>query len=336
MRINVGLIGFGKHMTSKLIPAINAAKKNPQVIAVCRRKDLEATKQKHNLKYVTTAYKQIVEDPEINTIFIALPDPKLQTEIALLAIAYKKHVFVEKPAALTIAEYDKLIEKSFSENIVTCEGFNLVHIPSLKNIKSLINNQKLKQLDIECGITADSNSNDINEELSNGLNFAFIHAISVLNELLGQADILLINKLNISDNSYEIKIQAMYHHINMSVMLHFHNQSNDGFLFKINYQDNFGNNSIIDATIKNSTHLNEKQLSYALEVQDFFDSIEHSTSCKNSFSNNIGTHKMLAQLTNHIVHLAESSKCISSSPLTLYNNTNPTEQAHGDTRKLSL
>lgn len=53
-------------------------------------------------------FEQLLADPEIDAVDLCLP-PHLHAEAALAALAAGKHVFVEKPMALTAAECDKMV-----------------------------------------------------------------------------------------------------------------------------------------------------------------------------------------------------------------------------------
>ena len=52
-------------------------------------------------------YDAAIADPSIDAVVIAVP-PRFHLEIALRALAAGKHVLVEKPAFLTMRDYDRV------------------------------------------------------------------------------------------------------------------------------------------------------------------------------------------------------------------------------------
>src|SRR5215213_8550288 len=53
-------------------------------------------------------YAQAIADPRIDVLVVAVP-PKFHLELTLAALAAGKHVLVEKPAFLTMADYELVL-----------------------------------------------------------------------------------------------------------------------------------------------------------------------------------------------------------------------------------
>lgn len=61
--------------------------------------------------------KSILDDPEINIILVSTPN-NVHKELAVAAINAGKHVIVEKPVAMSVAELDEIIDASEKKNVV--------------------------------------------------------------------------------------------------------------------------------------------------------------------------------------------------------------------------
>jgi predicted dehydrogenase len=70
-------------------------------------------------------WRALVEDKEVDAVAVCVP-PALHTEVALAAMKAGKHVFVEKPLALTLDECD-LLEAAAARapNLKAAVGFNM-------------------------------------------------------------------------------------------------------------------------------------------------------------------------------------------------------------------
>src|SRR5205085_11613785 len=99
-RINWGIIGCGDVTEIKSGPAFNKVK-NSSLIAVMRR-DAEKAKdyaQRHNVPKWYDNADQLINDPDINAVYVATP-PSSHEEYTLAAISAGKPVYVEKPMSV--------------------------------------------------------------------------------------------------------------------------------------------------------------------------------------------------------------------------------------------
>ncbi|KAJ5919106.1 hypothetical protein N7466_010049 [Penicillium verhagenii] len=116
--IRFGLLGASNIAPVALIaPAIS----HPEVIvaAVAARDRTRAEKyaKKHNIPIVHATYEDLLQDPTIDAIYIALPD-SAHYEWALRSLAAKKHVLLEKPCCSNATEARSL----FTHPLVTSPG----------------------------------------------------------------------------------------------------------------------------------------------------------------------------------------------------------------------
>lgn len=74
------------------------------------------TGKKEGFEFATTDYKQILDDPEINTVFITTQHNS-HSHFVKAALSAGKHVFVEKPLCLTIEQLEEI--KSAYQLLIT-------------------------------------------------------------------------------------------------------------------------------------------------------------------------------------------------------------------------
>jgi len=85
----------------------------------------------------TTSFSDLLEDRELEAIVIATPVPT-HHELAKQALEAGKHVFVEKPPAMTGAEIDELVELAEARELVLMPGHLLLYHPGVQMLKELV------------------------------------------------------------------------------------------------------------------------------------------------------------------------------------------------------
>jgi predicted dehydrogenase len=124
-RIKVGVIGCGQAAVRGHLPALRHVR-GAEVIAVS---DTDA----HRLKRVADQfgiprrygeYAELVDDPQIDAVGVCVPTGS-HLEVASAVLDAGKHLFLEKPLALTLAECDELIERAGRATSLTMLGFNM-------------------------------------------------------------------------------------------------------------------------------------------------------------------------------------------------------------------
>ena len=103
---NVGFIGAGSFAQNSLLPVV---KKYGNMIGVATAHGNTAVNiaQKYGFGFATGDADEIIQNENINTIFIATRHD-FHAEYVLKALQKKKNVFVEKPLCLTIEELEKI------------------------------------------------------------------------------------------------------------------------------------------------------------------------------------------------------------------------------------
>lgn len=111
-RVVVGMIGAGSFASMVLLPNLSKTSATLKTIASARGTSAALAARKFGFQQATTDYQTILDDPEINTVFIATYH-NTHAQIVCEALKTGKHVFVEKPLALNRDELKK-IEETFN------------------------------------------------------------------------------------------------------------------------------------------------------------------------------------------------------------------------------
>src|SRR5665647_553178 len=100
-KINWGIIGCGDVTELKSGPAFNKVK-NSCLVAVMRRDAAKAKDyaQRHHVPRWYTDANLLINDPEVNAIYIATP-PSTHEAYTIAALAAGKPVYVEKPMTVS-------------------------------------------------------------------------------------------------------------------------------------------------------------------------------------------------------------------------------------------
>ena len=90
-----------------------------ELTAILGRKEsqekIETLINKHHIKKAYYDYDELLNDDEIDTIYVALPN-HLHYEYTKKALLHNKHVICEKPFTSNVNELDELIEKAKATN----------------------------------------------------------------------------------------------------------------------------------------------------------------------------------------------------------------------------
>lgn len=137
-KINWGIIGCGDVTEVKSGPAFNKVP-NSSLVAVMRRnaaKAVDYANRHHVPRWYNDADK-LINDPEVNAIYIATP-PSSHEQYALAAIAAGKSVYVEKPMTLNYASARKMTEAAEANNVKLVVAHYRREWPLFKKLKELV------------------------------------------------------------------------------------------------------------------------------------------------------------------------------------------------------
>jgi predicted dehydrogenase len=85
----------------------------------------------------TTDWREAITDPSVDVVDIVTPN-WLHKEIALAAIAAGKHVYCEKPLAVTASDAREMYEAAEAAGVKTLVGFNYLRNPAIAEARRLV------------------------------------------------------------------------------------------------------------------------------------------------------------------------------------------------------
>ncbi|KAJ7960059.1 Oxidoreductase family, NAD-binding rossmann fold protein [Quillaja saponaria] len=87
------------------------------------------------------SYNQVLNDPGVDAVYIPLPT-SLHVQWAVLAAKKKKHLLLEKPTALDVAELDQILEACESNGVQFMDGSMWWHHPRTAKMKELLSDSQ--------------------------------------------------------------------------------------------------------------------------------------------------------------------------------------------------
>ena len=133
---NVAFIGGGNYASRVLIPAFKRAGANLTTLVTSGGMSAIHHGKKNGFETASTDIEQALDD-EVDAIVIATQH-NLHASQTLKALEAGKHVFVEKPLALTLEEIDKIEASQKVANTTVMVGYNRRFSPHIQKIKSLL------------------------------------------------------------------------------------------------------------------------------------------------------------------------------------------------------
>lgn len=154
-RLGVALVGLGYYSTDLLAPALQQTKECYLAgIVTGTPSKAEAWKTKYNIPdkniYNYENFDQVANNPDIDVIYIVLP-PSMHREYVVRAANAGKHVWCEKPMAVTAQECQEMIDACKKNKLSLAIGYRLHHEPNTQEYRRIINKQLLgKVLKLNC------------------------------------------------------------------------------------------------------------------------------------------------------------------------------------------
>lgn len=133
-----GIIGCGDVTEVKSGPAFNKVE-NSSLLAVMRRNADKARDyaERHGVSKWYDNAEQLINDPDINAIYIATP-PSSHEEYTLAALAAGKPVYVEKPMTTSRASAERMLTASKHYNNKLCVAHYRREMPMFRHIRQLV------------------------------------------------------------------------------------------------------------------------------------------------------------------------------------------------------
>lgn len=140
-RLRWGILGAAR-VNERLLPAIVEAE-NSELVAIASRRPGAAAETLHKYAPGNTSaavydtLEALLDDSRVQAVYLPMANHE-HAEWALRAIANGKHVLIEKPMALTVADIDAIEQAAKKAGVAVMEGFMYRFHPQHARIRALI------------------------------------------------------------------------------------------------------------------------------------------------------------------------------------------------------
>lgn len=134
----IGVIGAGNFSKAMLVPGVAKSRAHIAYVADLNAAAARHLARKFDIPQAVTDYRVILDDRQVNGVMIAVGH-NLHARLVCEALAAGKHVFVEKPLAMTVDEVKQVLEASAaypSQQVMV--GFNRRFSPHVVKMRELL------------------------------------------------------------------------------------------------------------------------------------------------------------------------------------------------------
>ncbi len=132
----IAVIGAGAFATSTHLPNLSRMA-GCGIVAVVNRNGMRAKQiaERYHAEVCATDHREVLENPRVRAVVITTRH-NLHAPMALDAIAAGKHVFVEKPLALTLEDCGRIRDAAAEKGVLVTVGFNRRFAPLAVAVKA--------------------------------------------------------------------------------------------------------------------------------------------------------------------------------------------------------
>lgn len=136
--IKWGFIGCGEVTEKKSGPAFNEVP-GSQVVAVMSRSEKKSRSyaERHHIRKWYTDAQELIDDPDVNAVYIATP-PSSHATFAIMAMKAGKPVYVEKPLAASYNDCIRINRISEQAGVPCFVAYYRRYLPYFQKVKEII------------------------------------------------------------------------------------------------------------------------------------------------------------------------------------------------------
>lgn len=137
--IRVGIVGCGEVTQIIHLPALRMLPEQFQVTAICdvSRKVLAEVGTLWNVENRFLDYRELIAQPDVDAVLVANPNA-YHSQVILAAAAAGKHLLVEKPMCITLAEADAIAEAARTSGVTIQVGLMRRYAPAFEQACELV------------------------------------------------------------------------------------------------------------------------------------------------------------------------------------------------------
>jgi len=141
--IHWGFVGCGEVTEKKSGPAFSEVEGSDVVAVMSRNKEkARSYAERHHVKKFYTDAQELIDDPDINAVYIATP-PSSHATFAIMAMHAGKPVYVEKPLAASYEDCARINRVSQETGVPCFVAYYRRFLPYFQRVKNIIDNGQI-------------------------------------------------------------------------------------------------------------------------------------------------------------------------------------------------
>lgn len=139
-KVRIGIVGAGSHTYRNLLPALHYLP--AELVAVCNRGEdkLNRTLAEYHCPGYTDPVEMYKKE-KLDAVVMAI-SPQRHAAMACEAMEHGLHVFMEKPASMSVEEIDQMIEVSRRTGKFVVVGYKKAFMPVTQKTKEIVRSDK--------------------------------------------------------------------------------------------------------------------------------------------------------------------------------------------------
>lgn len=148
MSVKWGVLGTANIAKGCTIPGMQFAG-NCELYAIAGRDESKVERYKSDFGFSKgyVGYDKLLEDPEVQAVYIPLPN-NLHKEWVIKALKAGKHVLCEKPLALNAADAKEMFDTAKENNVILMEAYAYLHGQYIDSLRSDIRSGVIGEVDL--------------------------------------------------------------------------------------------------------------------------------------------------------------------------------------------
>ena len=144
-QVRIGIIGAGR--IAHIMSAAYSQIRECRLLAVndIVRSAAERLGARFNIPLVYDDYRELLNSAEVDAVLVCVPT-QLHEEVTLAAAQAGKHIFCQKPMALTVVQCERMTQAAKSSGVVLQVGFMLRFTPPFGEVKQRLDSGEIGTL----------------------------------------------------------------------------------------------------------------------------------------------------------------------------------------------
>lgn len=146
-KVRWGILSTAKINQALLNPIRKAERSELAAVASRDQAKAESYARQEGIAKAYGSYEAMLADPEVDVIYISLPN-SLHWEWTVKAAEAGKHVLCEKPLVVSLDEFDRVEAAARANNVTVTEAFMYLHHPQTQTARRLIEEGRIGALQL--------------------------------------------------------------------------------------------------------------------------------------------------------------------------------------------